>query len=881
MVGTQLGRYRILKEIGSGGMGVVYRAHDERLDRTVAIKVLPTGSLADEVARRRFQKEALALSKLNHPNIAILYDFENQAGADLLVMEEVAGVSMETRLASSALTQAEVILLGKQLAEALQAAHQAGILHRDLKPGNLRLTQDGRLKVLDFGLASSLHPISVSKSTASISDYGPTAGTLAYMAPEQLSGDEPDLRSDIYSAGTVLFEMATGHHPFENKSTPALVADVLRKPAPSARTLQPELSPELERIIGTCLEKNPDDRYQSARELAVDLRQLEFSSAAVNVATPRRKRRTLLWIAAGVVALLAFATFEIPLLFRATRQMPSPARYVQITNFADSAVWPALSPDGRMLAFIRGENTSFSGLTSGQVYVKFLPDGEPVRLTDDSRAKMNPRFSPDGSQVAYTVRESSYDTWTVTVLGGKSPRLWMANASGLTWLDVEGTQPRLLYSEMTGQSAQMGIVSSTESRTQHGVIYMPPENGMAHRSYASPDGKQVLLVEMDESNWLPCRLVPFDGSSSGKPVGPPQSQCFDATWSPDGEWMYFSADTGRGLHIWRQHVPNGNAEQVTFGTTEESGVSFAPDGKSFFSSIGGSQSTIWLHDSKGDRQITSEGFAVLPSLSSDNKKLYYLVGKPGSQPGQPPIGTLWVADLESGERQRLFRDFQIRHYDISADGQRVLFTTGDEHGRSPWLAKLDGRSEPRRLAPLEASTAYFAAQGQIVFNAESGERAIYRVREDGAGLQKITTTPVPGITAVSPDGQWAAVLGGTDQSLTAIMLYPLAGGPLRILCRNCFLLGSTGAGRAPVASWSPDGRFLYLQIDRAMFAVPLRRGQMLPPIPERGFQSKEQVLALPGTKQFPEEQVFVGSDPSVYAHTRAATQRNIYRIPVP
>jgi len=218
MVGTQLGRYRVLEQIGAGGMGVVYRAHDDRLDRIVAIKVLPTGSLSDAVARRRFQKEALALSKLNHPNIATLYDFETQAGADLLVMEEVAGVSLETRLAAGALKEGEVIRLGQQLAEALAAAHQSGILHRDLKPANLRLTQDGRLKVLDFGLASTLHPRSESKSTASISDFGPTAGTLAYMAPEQLSGDEPDLRSDIYSAGTVLFEISTGHHRLKTRA---------------------------------------------------------------------------------------------------------------------------------------------------------------------------------------------------------------------------------------------------------------------------------------------------------------------------------------------------------------------------------------------------------------------------------------------------------------------------------------------------------------------------------------------------------------------------------------------------------------------------------------------------------------------------------------
>jgi eukaryotic-like serine/threonine-protein kinase len=427
----------------------------------------------------------------------------------------------------------------------------------------------------------------------------------------------------------------------------------------------------------------------------------------------------------------------------------------------------------------------------------------------------------------------------------------------------------------------MGIVSSTESRAQHHVIYMPPETGMAHRSYISPDGQEVLLVEMDDRNWLPCRLVPFDGRSSGKPVGPVPARCFGAAWFPDGKWMFFSANTGSGFHIWRQRFPNGKPEQVTFGTTEEAGISFAPDGKSFFTSIGASQSTVWIHDFKGNRQITSEGFAVLPSLSSDGKKLYYLVGRPGAQPGEPPMGTLWATDLESGQRQRLLPDFQLRHYSISADGQRVVFTTGDEHGRSVWLAKLDGRSEPRRLAAKEGSTVFFGAPGEILFAEGSGDHSIYRVKEDGSGLQKVITTPALGMTAVSPDAQWLAIPGGTDQSLTTVMLYPVAGGPARTLCSNCYVVGSTEAGLSPLASWSSDGKFFYIQIDRSMYAIPLRSGQMLPPIPVSGFQSKEQVLALPGARRILEEQVFPGPNPSIYAFTKAATQRNIYRIPLP
>src|SRR5262249_8685024 len=214
----------------------------------------------------------------------------------------------------------------------------------------------------------------------------------------------------------------------------------------------------------------------------------------------------------------------------------------------------------------------------------------------------------------------------------------------------------LLFSEMTGRGQQMGIVTCTESRAHQRTVYMPPEeSGMAHRSYLSPDRKHLLLVEMKFSTWLPCRLMPFDGSSHGKPVGPVPAQCTDAAWSRDGKWMYFSTNTGSGFHIWRQHFPDGAPQQVTFGVTQEEGIEFAPDGRSFVTSIGTSQSTLWIHDSRGDRQITSEGFAFFPFISPDSKKLCYLVPAGGAR--NIVSGELWVADLESGQRHRLLPDF--------------------------------------------------------------------------------------------------------------------------------------------------------------------------------------------------------------------------------
>jgi serine/threonine-protein kinase len=278
MTGQLLGHYRILERIGSGGMGEVYRARDERLGREVAIKVLPPNLVLDESVRKRLRKEAQALSKLNHPNIETLFELGSKGDAEFLVVEYVPGVTLGDRLAQGPLPEREIARLGAQLANGLAAAHSQGVVHCDLKPGNLRITPDGRLKILDFGIAKSLrvtketskHDVTTESATG---DQG-LAGTLPYMAPEQLRFEPTDARSDIYSAGAVLYEMATGQRAFPDGVAPRLTDAIFHQPAVSPRALNARISPELERIILKCLQKEPENRYQSATELEVDLRQL-------------------------------------------------------------------------------------------------------------------------------------------------------------------------------------------------------------------------------------------------------------------------------------------------------------------------------------------------------------------------------------------------------------------------------------------------------------------------------------------------------------------------------------------------------------------------------------------------------------------------------
>jgi eukaryotic-like serine/threonine-protein kinase len=267
----QLSHYRLIERIGAGGMGIVYRAHDELLDRDVAIKVLPRGSLTDETSRKRFRKEALSLARLNHPNVATVHEFGTDRGTDFLVTEYIAGMTMDAKLAGGALPAADVFRFGLQLAQGLSAAHQQGVVHRDLKPGNLRLTSDGRLKILDFGLAQLMPQASDQGLTITLTQSQEVSGTLPYMAPEQLRGDAADARSDVWSAGAVLFEMATGRRPFVQKNSPLLIDAILNQSVDPANEINPAVPPLLNEVIRKALAKDPTQRYQNAGELAVGL----------------------------------------------------------------------------------------------------------------------------------------------------------------------------------------------------------------------------------------------------------------------------------------------------------------------------------------------------------------------------------------------------------------------------------------------------------------------------------------------------------------------------------------------------------------------------------------------------------------------------------
>jgi Tol biopolymer transport system component len=426
----------------------------------------------------------------------------------------------------------------------------------------------------------------------------------------------------------------------------------------------------------------------------------------------------------------------------------------------------------------------------------------------------------------------------------------------------------------------MGIFTSTESRSEQRTVYLPADvSGMAHRSFRSPDGKSVLVVEMNASGWLPCRMVPFDGSSAGHRVGPTPAQCTDAAWSPDGKWMYFAANTGGGYHIWRQRFPNGTPEQVTSGATEEQGISFAPDGKSFVTSVGESQSTLWVHNPEGERQITFEGYSYLPSFSADLKRMYYLQRSKANS--RFVSGELWETELETGKRQRLLPDFLMEHYDVSPDGKQVIFITSDASGQAPlWIGAVDGSSSPRRLTDQDCIRALFSPDGDIVFvGGHPGNMFLQRVKADGTGLQRITRDPAVFLYAISPGGEWVAAWVGAD-----VDLYPSAGGTATRICTGCASGGAENRGvTPPLINWSRDGKMLYLFSERTFhtYSIPLQDRQILPTLPASGLELSSVEKSFPDVRTTAHERAFMSSDPSIYAYPIVTTHRNIYRIPVP
>ncbi len=897
--GTRLGPYEVVAPLGAGGMGEVYRAKDTRLGRDVAVKVLPPEFGSDPERLRRFQLEARAVAALDHPNILAIHDVgaeppPSPAGDDgvqaaepthYIVTELLEGESLRRRLSSGPIPVRDAVELATGIAAGLAAAHSKGIVHRDLKPENVVITGQNRVKILDFGIAKLVAPQCASGDRAATTvvdatQTGAVLGTAGYMSPEQVRGQNVDARSDVFAFGCVLYEMLAGRPPFRRPTTADTLSAILSTEPDPVGGLRADTPPELERLVARCLRKDADRRAQSMADVRLALLELEDEPTPGSAPPPPAPRRRG-WVApAAGAAALALAAGTL-LLLRGSHRPAEGSAWVQLTDLPDSVSQPALSPDGRMLTFIRGPST-FVG--PGEIYVKMLPGGEPVQLTRDNGPKMGPVFSPDGTEIAYTAvgmgAPWNWDTWVVPVINGR-PRLWLPNASGLVWRD-KGT---LLFSEVKNNDIHMAIVAAGESRAGAHDVYVPASNrGMAHRSYPSPDGKWVLLVEMDRAAWLPCRLVPMDGSSPGRAVGPAHAGCTAGAWSPDGKTMYLNSSSGGVFHVWRQPFPDGEAEQITSGPTEEEGIAVAPDGRSFITAVGRKQGSVWLREPGRERQISLEGYSFDPAFTPDGKRLCYRILK-GALPVSDP-SELRVVDLDTGQNEAVLPGFAVTGmpgagYSISPDGRQVVVTALDHEGKHRlWLASLDRRTPPRQLPGVEGQQPVFGPGGEIFFRGFERDSAfVYGIRSDGTGLRKVIQQPVAGVVSVSPGGRWLVVkLPGPEGSSTAAI--PLRGGaPVPMF---------THVGAEIRVRWSADDKWIHISLPTSAMltsgrtlSVPLLPGSELPPMPVNGFVSGAEIAKLPGARVFDTYDFAPGPTIETYAIARETVQRNLYRIPIP
>ena len=598
---------------------------------------------------------------------------------------------------------------------------------------------------------------------------------------------------------------------------------------------------------------------------------VEAASAPPNSDLPRPRwprSRVYLAVAAILVAVVAGIVAV-----RALGPHRRPIAYEQLTSFTDAAFEPAFSPDGRMMAFLVGNDVGFP--FSGQVDTVMLPGGEPIQRTHDTFAKYGVAFSPDGSQITYTVVGGGWRTMSVPLLGGE-PRLLLQNAAGLTWLD----QHHALFSEiLTG--LHMELVTATERRESPRRVYLPKhQRGMAHYGYASPDRQSVLIVEMGPTGgWGRCRLAPFDGHTEGSEVGP-DGPCTSAAWSPDGRWMYFTAVVDGASHVWREPFPSGALQQITSGPAQERGMAMSPDGRSLVTSLGILESGAWMHTPQGERLLSTDGYASGLRFSRDGRFLFYLLRHASND----VAGKLWQTELSSGKTEPLAQSVPITSYDVSPDGTQILFAVKPEHGAAEiWLTSRGGDDPPRRLTASGEDQPAFGPAGEILFRqSEDHDNYLFLVNADGSKRRKITPTPITELRSMSPDRRLAFAMAPVNGfPTTAVLAVPLDGGPVRCICP-----GTCGV------RWSPDGASMYITTWPAemTIAIPVPKGESMPVLPVAGVQSVADAATLSGSRLVdfalfsasPRGNDFApGQEMGTFASARTMSHRNLFRVQLP
>ena len=714
--GSRLGPYEILAPLGAGGMGEVYCARDPRLGREVAIKVLPAERLSDESRRRRFVQEARAASSLNHPNIVTIHEIEQDGGVDFIVMELVAGQSLDRLIPKGGMPLNEALRLAIPLADALARAHGAGIVHRDLKPANVVVGGDGAPKILDFGLAKLLSredaaeqdTLSEATATSPLSQPGTISGTPGYMSPEQATGKPVDARSDVFSFGSLLYEMLTGRRAFAGASRQETLAAVVSAEPKPAREIATGLPAEIEKLIQRCLRKDRDRRFQHMADVRVALQEIreESESGQTGAGAPsspriaRWRRPSVLLGALVLAAAVVLAFWRL----RPAVAPGGPRPLTRITWDEGLATDPAPSPAGNLLAYASDRG----GTGNLDIWLQPLPRGEPIRLTEDPADESAPSFSPDGSRIAFRSDRDGGGVYVVSALGGPATRI--AEKGRRPRFSPDGQWIAYYVGDTALSGGTVHVVASGGGATRQ----LGPSELKARLPVWSPDGTHVLCAAFPESRagfeWV---ALPLDGSAPreidvGEALRRVTEVLLSVDWSPaampDAEHVLFSARSGDSTNIWRLALSSktwriaGAPEQVTFGTGIEERAAVAGSRLFFVSATGNVD--LWslpLDPGSGrvagglERLTQETGRDDWPSVSVDGKRIGFLSERAGA-----PAVRLYDADTRR-ETAVTLAPTRAAYPRISADGSKVAY-----------LAPVAGPAGERTPAPGGPSNSLFS-----------------------------------------------------------------------------------------------------------------------------------------------------------------------------
>ncbi|MCA1568206.1 MAG: protein kinase [Acidobacteria bacterium] len=750
-IGRELGAYKIEKLLGVGGMGEVYLAHDAKLKRKVALKILPPQFISDPERVRRFERESRAVSALNHPNLITIYDIGISDGVHYIATEFVTGKTVRD-LIDEGLKMRDALAIATQVAEALGAAHQAGVFHRDIKPENIMVRPDGYVKVLDFGLAKLSEPgTATGLNLSSQTQPGLLMGTLAYMSPEQAAGDEVDERSDIWSLGVVLYEMMTGTSPTKGANRLETLGAILSKEPLNVSDSRPPLPSELDHILGKALEKDRELRYQTASDFRADLKRLKREidsspsmpgeggrtaqrnlSAVASTAKPWL-RRTHVLVALAVVA-LSLGGWLLATKWLTSKAPAGPdwsrARNVQLTIKEASELFCSLAPDGKSFVYV-----SFDEAGNTDIYWQRVGGKNPTNLTRDSlENETTPAFSPDGNLIAFHSAREPPGLYIMEATGENLRRLsdigyhpsWSPDGKQI----VVGTEWVGVHSNKSASPSALWIIDVAT-----GAKRLLTEGDAAQPSW-SPDGGRIAYWYWSTEGRGDIATIPVAGGTPVK-ITAEDSTDWNPVWSPDGKYIYFASDRAGSMNLWRIAVDEktaevlGAAEAVTTPSRYALSVSFSRDGKSL-------------------AYVRYESQANLQSITFDASS--------GNVTGEP----VWVTRGFTG----------ISHPQLSPDGEHYVarwprLTQEDlaifNKDGSNWRALTDDKFQDRwpRWFPDGRRVAFSSDRG--------GLNQIWSINADGTGLQQLTYADGNGASSpvLSPDGKNLAYLQLTDTGARA------------------------------------------------------------------------------------------------------------------